>query len=53
MTYDAGDLSQSDIIVTGGSYINDPSDISRETVGVMRREVCSDYTGLRLVRENI
>lgn len=53
MTYDAGDLSQSDIIVKGGSYINDPSDISRETVGVMRREVCSDYTGLRLVRENI
>ena len=53
MTYDAGDISQSDIIVKGGSYINDPSDISRETVGVMRREVCSDYTGLRLVRENI
>ena len=53
VTYDAEDLSSSDIIVKGGSYINDPSDVSKETVGVMRREVCSDYTGLRLVRENI
>ena len=53
VTYDAEELSSSDIIVKGGSYINDPSDVSKETVGVMRREVCSDYTGLRLVRENI
>lgn len=53
MTYDVESLSSSDIIVKGGSYINDPSDVSKETVGVMRREVCSDYTGLRLVREHI
>ena len=50
-TYDEEIVPSADIIVKGGSYINDPGSVTVQTVGVMRREVCSDYAGLRLVRE--
>lgn len=51
LTFSAGEIPQTDIIVKGGSYINSPSSVSRESVGVMERSVTSDYAGFRLVRE--
>lgn len=50
LVIDASSLPESDIIVKGGSYINDPAAVTNETVGVMQRSVTSDYAGFRLVR---
>ncbi|MBQ0070799.1 MAG: SUMF1/EgtB/PvdO family nonheme iron enzyme [Spirochaetales bacterium] len=37
------------IIVKGGSYANESSAISTETVGVMNKNVCSEFCGFRVV----
>ena len=37
-----------DIIVKGGSYVNDPSSITIESVGVMDRAATSPYAGFRI-----
>lgn len=37
-----------DIVVKGGSYLNDPHHITIATVGVQRREACSETTGFRI-----
>lgn len=50
LVIDASSIPESDIIVKGGSYINDPAEVTNETVGVMQRSVTSDYAGFRLVR---
>ena len=50
LVIDASSIPESDIIVKGGSYINDPAAVTNETVGVMQRSVTSDYAGFRLVR---
>ena len=50
-TFDASQLPLADIIVKGGSYINNPDEVTADTVGVMRRDVTSDWAGFRLVRE--
>ena len=39
-----------DIIVKGGSYVNDPNSVDIHSVGVMDRSFCSDYLGLRLAK---
>ena len=38
-----------DIVVKGGSYLNDSNHITRATVGVQSREACSETTGFRIV----
>jgi len=38
-----------DIVVKGGSYLNDQNHITIATVGVQRREACSETTGFRVV----
>ena len=38
-----------DIIVKGGSYVNDPSSVTIESVGVMDRAATSPYAGFRIV----
>ena len=38
-----------DIVVKGGSYLNDPNHIVVATVGVQSREACSETTGFRIV----
>jgi len=38
-----------DIVVKGGSYLNDPNHIVAATVGVQSREACSETTGFRIV----
>ena len=37
-----------DIIIKGGSYINDPSDVTVDTVGVAGRSMTSEYMTLRI-----
>jgi gamma-glutamyl hercynylcysteine S-oxide synthase len=39
----------SDIIVKGGSYLNDPNHVTIATVGVQSRTTCSETTGFRIV----
>lgn len=39
---------QSGVIVKGGSYLNDPQQIGRTTVGVLSRSECSDTAGFRV-----
>lgn len=50
-SYSAYELPFTDVIVKGGSYINDSSSVNEETVGVMDRSTTSDYCGFRLVKE--
>ncbi len=38
-----------DAIIKGGSYINDPTAISVDTVGIMDKSRTSDYVGFRIV----
>ena len=38
-----------DIIVKGGSYVNDPSSVTIESVGVMDRAATCPYAGFRIV----
>ena len=38
-----------DMVVKGGSYVNDPSEVDRYTVGITTREFCSSYMGFRVV----
>ncbi|MFA7109680.1 MAG: SUMF1/EgtB/PvdO family nonheme iron enzyme, partial [Sphaerochaetaceae bacterium] len=38
----------SNIIIKGGSYISDPSNINKSTVGTMAQNECSAYTGFRV-----
>ena len=40
-----------DIIVKGGSYINQPSDITIDTVGALSRDMCSEYVGFRITEK--
>ena len=40
-----------DIIVKGGSYINQPSDITIDTVGAFSRDMCSEYVGFRITEK--
>jgi hypothetical protein len=40
--------SLSDVVLKGGSYLNDPASITSATVGVMQRSACSETTGLRI-----
>ena len=40
--------SLSDVVIKGGSYLNDPLTITSATVGVMQRSSCSETTGLRI-----
>ena len=40
--------SSTDFVVKGGAYINDPTTITRQTVGVMAREACTEFTGFRI-----
>lgn len=44
-------LEEADIIVKGGSYVNDPGMVSAASVGVMRKDMTSEFAGIRLVRE--
>ena len=37
-----------DVIIKGGSYINDSNEITISTVGVMDRATCSEYVGFRI-----
>lgn len=39
-----------EIIVKGGSYVNNSSSINEHTVGVMNKSTCSEYAGFRVVR---
>lgn len=39
-----------DIIVKGGSYLSDPSLITNESVGIMKKSTCSEYCGIRISR---
>ena len=39
----------SDIIVKGGSFLNDPNHVTIATVGVQSRTTCSETTGFRIV----
>lgn len=36
-----------DIIIKGGSYITSPDSVTSETDGLIPKDFCSDYTGLR------
>lgn len=40
--------SHSDIVVKGGSYLNDPAAIQRTTVGMLSRTECAETTGFRI-----
>lgn len=53
VTFDASEVPGSDIIVKGGSHLNVDDGITKETVGVMGRDITSDYAGFRVVRETI
>lgn len=37
-----------DIIIKGGSWINDPSEITIDTVGTSGKDMCSEYMGFRV-----
>ena len=37
-----------DVVIKGGSYINDESKISISTVGVTSKNSCSEYVGFRI-----
>ena len=41
--------SNDDIIIKGGSYISDPSTITPDTVGIMKKDATSPYAGFRIV----
>lgn len=38
-----------DMVVKGGSYVNDSNDVDEFTVGTVYRSLCSDYMGFRIV----
>ncbi len=38
-----------DVIIKGGSYLNEPSLIDRASIGVMKKNQCSATTGFRIV----
>ena len=38
-----------DIIVKGGSYLNDSSSVDKMSIGVMKKDQCSTTTGFRIV----
>lgn len=40
--------SLSDIVVKGGSYLNDPASVTRTTVGILSRTECAETTGFRI-----
>lgn len=42
------DSLASDIVIKGGSYLNDPAGIDRATIGVSSRTSCSETTGFRV-----
>lgn len=42
------DSFASDIVIKGGSYLNDPAGIDRATIGVSSRNSCSETTGFRV-----
>ncbi len=44
-------LEEADIIVKGGSYVNDSDTITAASVGVMRKDMTSEFAGIRLIRE--
>ena len=46
---EAEQLVSPDIIVKGGSIVNDSSHITVASVGVQSRESCSEFTGMRIV----
>ena len=50
LTLSTGEIDFTDVVVKGGSYINSASEVTRESVGVMPRDVTSDYAGFRLAR---
>lgn len=39
-----------DVIIKGGSYINDSSSIDENTVGVVEKSTCSEYIGFRVAK---
>ena len=42
------DITVDDIVVKGGSYLNDPDLIDSSTVGVLNKSQCSDTAGFRI-----
>ncbi len=50
MGYDDLSLDGDDVIVKGGSYINDPSSVSADSVGMINKAASSDYVGFRIVK---
>ena len=40
---------ETDMVVKGGSYVNDKSEVDRYTVGITTRSFCSSYMGFRVV----
>ena len=44
----ASEFPYDDIILKGGSYINDESKITTSTVGVSSKNTCSEYVGFRI-----
>lgn len=45
-------LDNADIIIKGGSYVNDPTSISAASTGVIAKNTTSEYAGIRIVRES-
>lgn len=43
-------LDEADVIIKGGSYVNDPARVTAQTTGVMAKDTCSEYTGMRIAR---
>ena len=44
-------LGIGDVIIKGGSYINNSSTVSPESVGVIEKNVTSEYTGFRVAKD--
>ncbi len=43
------EITDSMVIIKGGSYLNSPEEITRSTIGLMAKDDCSDSAGFRIV----
>jgi len=48
-TISSGDVEVPEVIVKGGSLVNDSKNITVATIGVQSRTACSEFTGVRIV----
>ena len=50
LSYDSYPIKNDDVIIKGGSYLNEPESVNADTLGLIGKATCSDYVGFRIVK---